>query len=618
MLKDSKDAIKNRIIRTASGVWGFSETQDINAFDPLVGMILGALAEELYALSGDIKKTDARLVEKLFELLFNQPSFTHQPAHALVRANPSLPVVTVTENYQFYCVKKVPVTRDEETVYENKTVHFTPTASVQLFRGEVKYLFSGNQLFENSDQLRESLGTAHPGMIPDYSKLFIGLQVDNQIEVLDGLSLLFSLKNKRNEEWFTQAVAMAGWKINGVPVSAEPGFELQQPGQENTLLEMVRAENDISYKTCRFINALYGPRFMMLGRKNHRLKDFRREDSIPDDLKSRFPAHVLKSLPKELLWLEITLPRPLPPEVAADLTVRMNCFPVINRELNEFSFLLSKGINIIPLPSEELFFDIQKIADTKGVVYKPLNSFKLENAGEEGYMIRQGGVARFDSRDAKETLNHLVELIRDERTGFSLLGADLIASELREIDQIISRLQQRLDATRNTGDPTCYALLNCNSGYERASVQFWTTGGEAGNNFRADTRLTLLEGSDIDTNSISLVTHSGGGRQKLSGEDKLDTLRRTLLSKGKVVTREDISALCFEHFGSDLQKVEIRKGVQLDPSPAKGFIRSLDIHLHLNKLKKINEEELAQKIEVLKVKLRQESLNILPYRIFTT
>ncbi len=618
MLKDSKDAIKNRMIRTASGVWGFPETQDVNAFDPIVGMILGALAEELYALSGEIKKADARLVEKLFELLFNQPGFTHQPAHALARATPTQPVVNLTENYQFSCVKKIAVTRDEETLYENKTIHFTPTAALPLFRGEVKYLFCGNQLFEISDQLKEPLGTADSGLIPDFSRLYIGLQLDPQIELLDGLSLLFTLKNIQNEEWFARAVSLAVWKINGLPVEAVPGFEPLQPGQENTLLEMVRAENDVSYKTCRFINALYEHRFMMLKRRNHRLKDFFRADSIPGDLKSRFPAQVLKSIPKELYWLELTLPRPLPPEVAADLTVRMNCFPVINRELNEFSYLLSNGVNIIPLPSEALFFDILKISDTKGVVYKPLNSFSLENGGEEGYLIRQGGVARFDSRDAKETLTHLVELIRDERAGFSLLGADLIASELRQLDQIVARLRQRLEASANSGDPTCYALLNSNAGYERASVQFWTTGGEAANNLRADTRLTLREGSDLDMNSISLVTHSSGGRQKLSGEDKLDTLRRTLLSKGRVVTREDISALCFEHFGSDLLKVEIRKGVQLDPSPAKGFIRSLDIHLHLNNLKKTNEQELAQRIEGLKVKLRQESLNLLPYRFFTT
>ena len=57
------------MIRNASGIWGYPDSQDINSFDPIVGMIIGALAEELYNISGEIKKTDARIVEKLFELL---------------------------------------------------------------------------------------------------------------------------------------------------------------------------------------------------------------------------------------------------------------------------------------------------------------------------------------------------------------------------------------------------------------------------------------------------------------------------------------------------------------------------------------------------------------------
>lgn len=56
MIADSKDTIRSRMIRTASGLWGFTDAQDVNSFDPVVGMILGALAEELYAVYTEIKK----------------------------------------------------------------------------------------------------------------------------------------------------------------------------------------------------------------------------------------------------------------------------------------------------------------------------------------------------------------------------------------------------------------------------------------------------------------------------------------------------------------------------------------------------------------------------------
>ena len=104
--------------------------------------------------------------------------------------------------------------------------------------------------------------------------------------------------------------------------------------------------------------------------------------------------------------------------------------------------------------------------------------------------------------------------------------------------------------------------------------------------------------------------------QKLSKEDKLNKLRRMLLSKGRIVTKEDIKALCSELFGTELSEVKIKKGVYLDPSPEKGLARSLDIYLTLDKQNKLAGDELEQKTDELKIRLKQESINILPFRVF--
>jgi hypothetical protein len=266
-----------------------------------------------------------------------------------------------------------------------------------------------------------------------------------------------------------------------------------------------------------------------------------------------------------------------------------------------------------------LFFDIKTISDTRGTLYKPFHSFGSETANEEGYMIRHGGVARFDSRDAKETINHLIDLIRDERASFALLGTDLISSELKQLDQIISRLKQRFEAIDVVSDDSnSYLILNCNSNFERANVQFWTTSGELANSIRSNSKLTIQNGSDLDTNSVIMITNSFGARQKLSKEDKLNRLRRMLLSKGRIVTKEDIKALCFEHFGTELSEVEIKKGVYLDPSPGKGLVRSLDIFLTLDKQNKFTDDELEQKVDELKIRLQQQSINLLPFRVFNS
>ncbi len=618
MLTDSKEAIRSRMIRTASGLWGFPDNQDINTFDPIVGMIFGAMAEELHGIATEIKKTDARIVEKLYELLFSQHIFTQFPAHSIVRAKPLQPQVTVSDNYQFTHVRKVSRTVNKETVYENKAIYFTPSSEITLFKGELKYIGAGNQLFEVSDQVKEPVGTTESGTISDFSKIFLGLRLDNLIEKLDGLSILFEIKNKQNEDRFYSLLSSARWSINNNEIIFRQGFESEPPEGRNALVEMLRLENDISYKTCRFVNDYYHRRFMTAGKGEYNLKTLGEAGSLPADFRKRFPSYILKSIPSDILWIEAELFQPVPSEVIRDLTASINCFPVMNRELKEFTQTMAQGINIIPLHTDDLFFDMRSVTDSKGTVYKSLHSSGNDAGGEEGYWIRQGGVARFDSRDAAEVLTHLTELVRDERAAFSLLGTDLVSSELKQLDQIISRMKQRLDSASLRNDSKPYLMLNCRTNYERVFVQFWSTCGELANHIRADSRLEVHKGTEIENGSVAMVTNTIGGRQQLSREDKMNKLRRALLSKGRIVTIEDIKALCFEYFGNDLNRVEIKKGVCLDPSPRKGMSRSLDIYLTLNRLHPFTEEDLLQKTESLKVILKNESVNLLPFRIFVS
>jgi hypothetical protein len=346
------------------------------------------------------------------------------------------------------------------------------------------------------------------------------------------------------------------------------------------------------------------------------MKHLAQPDSIPEEIRRRFPGHILKSIPGDLLWIELCLPYPVTPEMISALVVSINCFPVINRELREFSQILTKGLNIIPLNTEDLFFDIRNITDSKGGSFKPLQSFESNGSADDGYWIRQGGVARFDSLDAAEAINHLTELIRDERASFALLGTDMISTELKQLDQIITRLKQRLDTTNANRESTPYVMLNSKSNFERAFVQFWSTSGEMGNNIRADSRMTVHRANEVDPNSVVFVTATSGGKRKLTGEERMNKLKRTLLSKGRVVTPEDIKALCYEHFGSDLLKADISKGTYLHHDHNKGLCRSVDISLTLDPRSTLSGEDLEQKTEGLLTRLKLESVNLLPYRVF--
>jgi len=615
MLKDTKETIISRMIRTASGLWGYPDTQDISSFDPLVAMIFSAVAEELSHIATEIKNSDARLVEKVFELVFSQQEFSHTPAHAILRAKPQQASVSVSSYYQFIYKLKAAKLFGNETVFETRDIGFTPTASVRLFKAEPRYIVAGNRLFELTDRFREPIAESASSPENSLSRLYIGLQIDNLVDRLDGLSLMFSMTNKLAEERLFHALASSRWKLNGRDLAFVQGVDAEEEDMGNSLHHLLRKESDVSFRSCNYVNAFYRKRFATLSGNNYMLKDFKALDWTFERLDSFSPAGALEAIPAGIYWLEIDFQQNMPPDLLHGIQVTTNCFPVINRQLNEFAYSLYKGTNVIPLLTQELFFDMDRVSDSRDKLYGALDNHADIPSGEDGYYLRQGGIARFDARAAVETIRNLIDLVRDERAGFSVLGADMIASELKQLDQIITRLQNRIDSSNVVQESGSYLLLRCSAESERARIRFWTTNGEEANNIRPDSSLGLQRGSDIDSRSIILVTNTIGGSQKLTGEQKIYKLRRSLLSRGRVVTPEDIKALCMEEFGSDLKGVTITKGNSIDPDPAKGFTRCIDIQLMMKKNARLTAEEQLQKLDELKVKLLQQSLNLLPYRI---
>jgi hypothetical protein len=295
----------------------------------------------------------------------------------------------------------------------------------------------------------------------------------------------------------------------------------------------------------------------------------------------------------------------------------MNCFPVVNRQLNEFTISSRDNINIIPLETEDSFLDIKSGTNSSGKTYSMKSFTSLGEIQKGSYILRQGGIARFDSRNAREMINYLLELLRDESAAFSILGTDMISSNLRELNQGIARLEQRLQDSNIVRENLSYLMLKAEPQDDMVFVEFWSTKASQANKIKSGNKLAVYEGSDIKNGSVVLMTSTVGGRDKMETEDRLNAYRRTLLSRGRVVTPEDVKVLCYEHFGKNVDKVEIRKGLTTGDSVTEGFIRSVDVFITLSKrMTPYPEDELRFMIDDLHIRLREQSSNNIPFRIF--
>lgn len=74
------------MIKNASRLWGYQDTQSESSFDPFVGMIIGSLAGELEKVSGEIAATESRVVERVVELLTPEPVTGPYSAHGILNA----------------------------------------------------------------------------------------------------------------------------------------------------------------------------------------------------------------------------------------------------------------------------------------------------------------------------------------------------------------------------------------------------------------------------------------------------------------------------------------------------------------------------------------------------
>ena len=82
---NSKEMIKNRMLKHAVSYWGIKNTEDL---DPTVKLILEALSLELYNLGNETKDTQVRILEKVANLLAPDLLTSPNPAHAILHASP--------------------------------------------------------------------------------------------------------------------------------------------------------------------------------------------------------------------------------------------------------------------------------------------------------------------------------------------------------------------------------------------------------------------------------------------------------------------------------------------------------------------------------------------------
>ncbi|MEV4883549.1 type VI secretion system baseplate subunit TssF [Chitinophaga ginsengisegetis] len=602
-MKEKKERIKDRMLKTAARLWGYPDAEVETSFDPVVQLLLEACASELEKISGEVDVSHARLVERLAQIMMPEPITSSQPAYGILHAIATEPVADIHADHQFYHHTKAGT--------HNRDLFFAPVTSHRLFRGQVQYMAIGNKLYETRDHwFKEQIlqGQVFPDMAPNH--LWIGISLEDVPNSWEGMSFFFDLRNIHQQEMFYHYLPLAKVFSGNRELMIKGGYHHSRSVAEEETDNMIQvAVNN---------NSRYS---------QHILQRFRRHfltitDTQPP-LASRTPEALTRifgqdtaRLNKEVHWLRIEFPEALHHTLLEDLYCSINCFPVINKKNNEQSMKLNRYLNIIPLQTPDIFFDIKRVYDLEGTDYYVRNFSTAGQMQEGELVIRSSGIGRFDTREAKEVIAYLVEVIRDESSLFEEVKNDFVTNRMRELHQLIASLEEQLQPGNNKGNIP-YVMVKPKENAEYIFLEFYSTNGTAANNIRMGTRLLEYGSINARPNSITLLSNTQGGKDRLNIDEKINLYRSHLLSHNRVVTPEDIKALCRTIFGREMKSATVVKGMALQPGMNAGYSRTLDIRISLfQQTERYPAANLQYMKEELLLQLEEKSSNTFPFRVF--
>lgn len=576
-LNNSKEIIKTRMIKHALNYWNIKNSDDL---DPAVRLMMEALSTELYNLGNELKDAQVRILEKISSLMAPDFLTCPNPAHAIVHALPIEPV-EILYNTTNFCTQKKISSKQNEVLDTTVDIFFTPVGPVKIFDAQVAYIATAENLYAYNSTFTKQLIARGKTKFDDRNTLWIGLKVNDKIENIDNLFFYFDWRNieAKLANRIYQLLPITKWYINDKPIEIQPGLIYTQVNN-NDAYENIFFEYDLLSLLEKDIKHYYEYKFITI--KDQQVKNIGETNSLyPDAFKNNFSQNDLQKLNEKLLWIKVVFPSNVQLEFFEEIQIYSNAFPVMNRQLNDLKFRLKGGSNIIPLKTSvsDQFLSVKSLSDDTHT-YKSVPYKKMDEDEHGTYTLRNGGVERFDSRNAREFISYLLELLRSESAAFSSYGYDFMAITLKEMNQKISLMEQKAKGfTGNGTEIPNYIIVKPFEGFDMMYVKYWTTLAEAANYMRVGTRLQLTKGLKVKQDSLILLSTTTGGKNRLRAEERLQAFRYGIMTRNRIITKEDIRNFCFYELADKIKEVHIEKGFELSAHSNQAFKKTIDVLL---------------------------------------
>lgn len=581
--------IKERLLDRALDLWGIEDERQL---DPVVDLLLEAVAFESFQLEETLARADAALLGRLSRLLIPQKWMLPRPAHGLLSVHPkSGEHLMELSPHDHFSVNRV------VQGVKSPPLFFTPLYATQLLDAQIRYRLWGTQL-EDLGRRRcyTEQAFAEEDRLGDHT-LYLGIQIaEENLVHTDRLRLAILPERGELLPFLSEIQAFDACEhplviqAQNIPEDSYEGHYVQ----------------DLKEHYCHYLYEIE-----------------LQESKASCSLTSLFPKlkeelQELHDVASQLYWIRLEFPAVFTLDDMASMGVHLNTVPVINRRLIRKLHSLEREGRILSLSTSDQghFLSIESLEDNLGKVYIPRE--RSYEAGALGvYSLYFGDLERFDASDAQRQLRRVLQLVREEGNAFSAVDNSSFASVLKELQDRLTTLEKTVGKMQSESGPSKAFLMTMpEAEAEHLALSYWESTGGLANGLSPQDIIQSLEPDKFDSASIRLRTKTKGGRAAETEDMLIAHLRYGLLSKERIVTREDVKSYLKHCLGITLKQVDLRDGVTISQNPNKGLVRCTDVYLELVKQgTELNEEEQAHLSSRLETELKERSVAHTTYKV---
>ncbi len=600
-----KEQIKDRMIQSAAKLWDIPENQIEKNFDPLVMLLFEAVASELEKTGLRINTIRNRLISRMVEQIVPQAILKSRPASCVIQSLPSENIAEINKNVSFKSTVKIHSIGEP---VKEEVVKFTPIGKFRLLKAKLPYVLIGNKVISSN---KEGVFTvlSDGGNSKLVNKIHFAIKADESLKNLKGLSLFFDLSGHSETENFFFALSSAIVTANNDEIKFCQGYQYNEQFELNLSEVLNKFENKYVKKIEKEVAGIYKRNFYFIDSDLPIQKQ-----AIPQDWEQNVNSKLLEQLNTDnYIFLTFHLNHYFSPDVLSRIQFGINAFPVINRTLIHLDYPTDPWVNVIPLPTEYTFLDVHEISGINDKYEEVLEV--NDNKIEEGKAIlRTGEMGSLGSKNIQELVALLKESIHDQSAYFSRIGNDDITINLKEIQRIINRLEDRVHISKKLRSNYHYLLLNALKKESVVHVSYWVTDPNAAQFLKSNVRFEADRHSESVSSETFSLTAALGGLESPNEISKNNALALYLSSGGKIVSEDDLKRICIIIFSEKLKSVSVKKVVKPMHGAKIGVNRFIEINLKLHSDK--TNTELTNYLKLrLEHTLKENASIALPFQI---